>query len=455
MSLKAGHKLAHYEIVAPIGKGGMGEVYQATDKKLGRDVAIKVLPEVFAEDEERLRRFRREAKVLASLNHPNIAAIYGLEQSGTTHYLVLELVPGETLAERIARGPIPVDEALDIAIKIAEALEEAHAHGIVHRDLKPANIKLTPDGKVKVLDFGLAKAFAEEAPEVDSSMSPTITRDATRMGVILGTAGYMSPEQAKGKTVDKRTDIFAFGVVLYEMLTRKKAFPGDGVSEVLASVIKLEPDWGALPTNLPRRVSEILHRCLEKDTRRRLHDISDARIEIEDGRDEAPEVSMPKALMTAWRAVAAIVAVAGVAFVTGWLWPRGTTSTGIARFTVPLDEAVRLGWPTNEIEASPDLTLSPDGSELIFSAWSLDLDGARLYRRSRAELEAVPIQSGEGGVAPFFSPDGEWLGFCSVSGELKKMRWPPRRAPVTVTEAPVTPGARARGWWRDDARDDA
>ena len=216
MSLQPGHQLAHYEIVEPIGKGGMGEVYRARDTKLGRDVAIKVLPDEFAHDTERLRRFQREAKVLASLNHPNIASIYGLEQSGSTHYLVLELVPGKTLAERISGGPIPLEEALEIATKIGEALEEAHEQGFVHRDLKPANVKQTEDGKIKVLDFGLAKAFANEATEVDSSLSPTLTRDATRAGVIMGTAAYMSPEQARGKHVDKRSDIFSFGSVLYE-----------------------------------------------------------------------------------------------------------------------------------------------------------------------------------------------------------------------------------------------
>ncbi len=219
MSLEAGQKLAHYEILEPIGKGGMGEVYRAKDSKLGRDVAIKVLREEFAENEERLARFKREAKVLAALNHPGIAAIHGLEESDGTHYLVLELVPGETLAERISRGPIPVEEAIEIASKIAEALEEAHEHGIVHRDLKPANIKQTEDGKIKVLDFGLAKAFVDETRDADSSMSPTLTRDATRVGVILGTASFMSPEQAKGNRVDKRTEIFAFGAVLYELLT--------------------------------------------------------------------------------------------------------------------------------------------------------------------------------------------------------------------------------------------
>ena len=222
MSLQPGHQLAHYEIVEPIGKGGMGEVYRARDTKLGRDVAIKVLPDEFAHDTERLRRFQREAKVLVSLNHPNIASIYGLEQSGSTHYLVLELVPGKTLVERISGGPIPLEEALEIATKIGEALEEAHEQGIVHRDLKPANVKQTEDGKIKVLDFGLAKAFANEATEVDSSLSPTLTRDATRAGVIMGTAAYMSPEQARGKHVDKRSDIFSFGSVLYEMLSGRQ-----------------------------------------------------------------------------------------------------------------------------------------------------------------------------------------------------------------------------------------
>ena len=236
MSLSPGSKLAHYEILEPIGKGGMGEVYRAKDSKLGRDVAIKVLPDEFSRDKERLARFKREAKVLASLNHPNIAAIYGLEESERTHYLVLELVEGETLAERISRGPIPADESREIAIKIAEALEAAHEQGIVHRDLKPANIKQTEDGKIKVLDFGLAKVFQEETSDADSSMSPTLTRDGTRVGVILGTASYMSPEQAKGKKVDKRADIWSFGVVLYEMLTGKRAFEGDDVSDTLAYV---------------------------------------------------------------------------------------------------------------------------------------------------------------------------------------------------------------------------
>ena len=236
----------------------MGEGFRARDGKLGRDVAIKVLPDEFAKDEERLRRFQREAKVLASLNHPNIASIYGLEQSESTHYLVLELVPGETLAERISRSPIPLEEDLDIATQMAEALEDAHEQGIVNRDLKPANVKQTEDGKIKVLDFGLAKVFQEETPEADTSMSPTLTRDATRVGVILGTAGYMSPEQAKGKKVDKRTDMWAFGVVLFEMLTGGRLFTGETVSDVLAAVLRAETDWHLLPAETPSLVRRVL-----------------------------------------------------------------------------------------------------------------------------------------------------------------------------------------------------
>src|ERR1700720_3233599 len=243
MALAKGTKLGSYEVVAPIGAGGMGEVYQAHDSKLGRDVAIKVLPEAFAHDPERLSRFQREAKMLAALNHPNIATIHGLEQSGGTSYLVMELVSGETLSERVKRdGVFPIEEPLAIAKQIAEALEAAHEKGIIHRDLKPANVKLTPEGKVKVLDFGLAKAFAGDEPGSDPSNSPTLSMAATMQGVILGTAAYMSPEQAKGKAVDKRTDIWAFGCVLYELLTGKAAFQGEDVTDILAAVVKTEPD---------------------------------------------------------------------------------------------------------------------------------------------------------------------------------------------------------------------
>jgi len=290
MAIQSGSHLGHYEIVAAIGAGGMGEVYRARDGKLGRDVALKVLPEAFARDAERMARFQREAKVLASLNHPNIAAIYGFEDSNGAHALVMELVEGPTLADRIKQGPIPIDEALRIAKQICEALEYAHERGIVHRDLKPANIKVTSDDAVKVLDFGLAKAIEGDSSSVDISSSPTMSRLATMQGVLLGTAAYMSPEQAKAKPVDRRTDIWAFGCVLYEMLTGKRAFDGDTVTDTLAAVIKEEPDWSRLPDETPMRVRLALRRCLQKDVKQRLRDIGDARISLDEVLSGEPEL---------------------------------------------------------------------------------------------------------------------------------------------------------------------
>src|SRR5512136_2729874 len=275
-----GKTLGHYEITSHIGMGGMGEVFRAKDQKLGRDIAIKVLPEVFAKDADRVARFQREAKVLASLNHPNIAAIHGLEEFEGTRFLVLELVQGGTLADRIKSGPIPIEEALKLGLQIAEALEVAHEKGVIHRDLKPANIKVTPDGKVKVLDFGLAKAFAGEQ-EINLSNSPTLSDAATQQGVILGTAAYMSPEQARGKAVDKRADVWAFGAVLFEMITGRTAFSGQDVTDILAAVIRSEPEWSGLPTNLHWRLREVLERCLKKDARDRYHDISDVKADIQ------------------------------------------------------------------------------------------------------------------------------------------------------------------------------
>src|SRR5271169_6702591 len=282
MALAGGTKLGTYEVVAQIGAGGMGEVYKAHDTKLGRDVAIKVLPVNFVNDPERLSRFQHEARMLAALNHPNIATIYGLEQSDGVTCLVMELVSGETLAERMKAGPIPVDESLKIAAQIAEALEAAHEKNIIHRDLKPANVKLTPEGKVKVLDFGLAKAFEDDAATEDMSNSPTLSQAATMQGVILGTAAYMSPEQARGRAVDKRTDIWAFGCVLYELLTGKQAFHGEDVTDILAAVVRAEPDWQALPAVTPMQVRDLLRRCLQKDKTQRLRDAGDARIEIQE-----------------------------------------------------------------------------------------------------------------------------------------------------------------------------
>ena len=296
MSLAPGTRLGPYEITGRIGAGGMGEVYRARDTKLGRDVAIKILPEALAHDTERLARFEREARTLASLNHPNIAQIHGLEESDGIKALVMELVEGPTLADRIAQGPIPLDEALPIARQIAEALEAAHERGIIHRDLKPANVKVRPDDIVKVLDFGLAKALEPmSADGTDATASPTITSPAmmTRIGVILGTAAYMSPEQAKGRAADKRSDVWAFGCVLYEMVTGRRAFEGEDVSDTLAAVLRGEPDWTVLPANVPPAIVALLRGCLEKDRRRRIGDLSTARFIIDHGGDATPAVAMP------------------------------------------------------------------------------------------------------------------------------------------------------------------
>src|SRR5262245_33914686 len=276
-----GKNLLHYHVQAQLGAGGMGEVYQAHDTKLGRDVAVKILPEMFAQDPERVARFEREARLLASLNHVNIAALYGLEQADGRHFLVMELVGGSTLAERIGSGPIPVEEALKIAHQITEALEVAHDKGVIHRDLKPANVKITPDGKVKVLDFGLAKAMDVAPMETDRANSPTLSVVATNAGVILGTAGYMSPEQAKGRAADQRSDLFSFGCLLYEMLTGRVTFDGETVAEVIASVLKQDADLSLIPTNVHSRVVDLIRRCLVKDAKRRWHAAADVRVEIE------------------------------------------------------------------------------------------------------------------------------------------------------------------------------
>ena len=302
-SMLTGRRLGAYQLHERIGIGGMGEVYRARDTKLGRDVAIKILPHHFTSDPDRLARFEREARVLASLNHPHIGAIYGLEDADGVRALVLELVNGDTLADRIARGPIPLKEMLTIARQIAEALEAAHEKGIVHRDLKPANIKITPDGVVKVLDFGLAKMAASDAVAADPTQSPTLTVGGTKEGVILGTATYMSPEQARGRPADKRADVWAFGVVLYEMLTGRRAFEGEAISEVLAKVIEREPDWTALPASTPPRLRELLRRCVRKDPKSRLQAIGDARVQIEElisGATEEHRDRRHTAARTAW-----------------------------------------------------------------------------------------------------------------------------------------------------------
>src|SRR5687767_2453318 len=281
MTLVPGTKHGPYEIVAPLGAGGMGEVYRARDSRLHRDVAIKALPSSLSNDPERLGRFQREARLLAALNHPNVAAIYGLEEAGGSPYLVMECVEGETLAAKLAAGPLPVEDALGVTVQIAAGIAAAHDAGVIHRDLKPANVMVRPDGSVKVLDLGLARTV-EASATTDPSLSPTVTSGATGTGVILGTAAYMSPEQARGRPVDKRTDLFSFGCVLYECLTGQRAFPGETVSDSLAAILRAEPDWNALPASTPAAIRRLLNRALQKDPKRRLQDMADARIEIED-----------------------------------------------------------------------------------------------------------------------------------------------------------------------------
>jgi serine/threonine protein kinase len=320
MPLSAGFRLGPYEILNAIGAGGMGEVYRATDPRLDREVALKVLPETVARDAERMGRFEREAKVLASLNHPNIASLYGLEESNGARALVMELVEGPTLAQQIKHGPLCLDEALPIAKQIAQGLEYAHECGIIHRDLKPSNVKLTPNGQVKILDFGLAKALEGKASEEDSQNSPTLSAVATHAGVLLGTAAYMSPEQARGKRVDRRADIWAFGCVLYEMLTGRGAFNGETTSDILAAVIRAEPDWRSLPGNIHPRVRDLLRRCLQKEIKQRLQAIGDARITIEEvlsgaGAESLQSVPHSRAKLreqTAWSVAAASLVAAVV-----------------------------------------------------------------------------------------------------------------------------------------------
>jgi serine/threonine-protein kinase len=433
--LTPGTRLGIYEIVSPIGAGGMGEVYRARDPRLGRDVAIKVLPEAFSGDAQRLARFQREAQALAALNHPNIAGIYGLEESGTMRFLVLELVPGETLAELLrARGSLPLQEALDICRQLAGALETAHEKGIVHRDLKPANVKLTPDGKVKVLDFGLAKAMASDSSETDPALSPTLSLASTRAGVILGTAAYMSPEQARGKAIDRRTDVWAFGCVLFELLTGRQVFAGETVSDAVAVILTREPDWQALPPTTPHRVRELLRRCLNKDASHRLRDLGDARIEIEeilaapDSGSYSPAVALPSAPAPSagpasfWarpvaigRAAAATAIVALAVALLLWFGLRVGSQT-----PAPLIR-VSLPAPPGELIARlnhPTLAISPDSRAITFVAGKGN--SSQLYLRSLEQNDATPIPGSQNARSPFFSPDGEWIGFLA-EGRLKKV----------------------------------
>ncbi len=426
MTIVAGTRLGSYEVVAQIGAGGMGEVYRARDTKLERDVAIKVLPTNFVNDPERLSRFEREARMLAALNHANIATIYGLEQYDGGICLVMELVSGETLAERVKAGPLGIEEALKIAVQIAEALEAAHEKNIIHRDLKPANVKVTPEGKVKVLDFGLAKAYAGDTEVFDPANSPTMSAAATMQGVILGTAAYMSPEQARGKSVDKRTDIWAFGCVLYELLNGKQAFAGEDTTEILAAVVKTEPDWNRLPTTTPPAVRMLLKRCLQKDRNLRIRDAGDARIEIHEALSAPPSLSAniaaPAKGIRALRrqellpVLGALLLVAVLSGLAIWnlkpapaLAPQPVTRTVI---NLP------LGQQLAGLDSGPAVALSPDGSHLAYVATQGGTQ--QLYLRAMDSLESRAISGTDGAIAPFFSPDGLWLGFVA-GGKLKKV----------------------------------
>jgi len=451
-ALTAGVRVGPYEIVTPLGAGAMGEVYRARDTKLNRDVALKVLPELFALDADRLARFTREAHLLATLNHPNIGTIHGLEESNGTPALVLELIDGPTLAERIAVGPIPLKEALTIARQIAEALEAAHEKGIIHRDLKPANIKTARDGTIKVLDFGLAKVW-DGAPQSDPSASPRLTGTGIGERTILGTPAYMSPEQARGQALDRRTDIWSFGCVLYEMLTGRPAFAADTIPDTLAAILDREPDLTALPASSPPLIRRLLRRCLQKDRTRRLADMADARLDIDDalsGADTDAPVSASTSRTRerlAW-AAALLVGVTATGMI-AWATrsssiPLETTRTilsvaptGDASGANPLEQRVGAARPTRT-----EVALSPDGKTLVFGAiWGAP---QQLYARAMDGLNAIPIPGTSGGYNPFFSPDGRWLGF-GANGELRKV--PLGGGPaVTLCKASALFGAS----WGDD-----
>jgi serine/threonine protein kinase len=447
MILTAGTRVGVYEIVSQIGSGGMGEVWRATDTRLKRQIALKVLPAALVSDPERIARFQREAEVLASLNDPNIAQIYGIEETAGITALVLELVEGPTLADRIARGPIPIEEVLPIARQIAEALEGAHEQGIIHRDLKPANIKVRPDGAVKVLDFGLAK-LAEPAvtnaalPVSPLTQSPTITSPAmmTAVGVLLGTAAYMSPEQAKGRPADKRSDIWAFGCVLYEMLTGTRAFEGEDVSDTLATILKSDPDWRSVPAAIPSGLRQLARRCLQKDPKRRLQAIGDARLELEEATlstageaDSATRRPPHRSMLWVGVAVVAVIATG----VGAWLAPTSTPDQRVYRTTIPT--------PGSFINVqSGRIALSPDGQQIAFAALD-DVGHPFIWIRRLDEASSHVIPGTEGGNGPFWSPDSRNVGFVAT-GKLKRVAVA-GGAPLVLADAiPSVPGA----WNRDD-----
>jgi len=471
LAIEPGAHLAHFQLVEKIGEGGMGVVWKATDTTLDREVAIKVLPDTLAGDAERLARFEREAKLLASLNHPRIASLYGLHTTDGGRFLSMELIEGKDLADVLTAGPLPIERALRIALQIAEGLEVAHAGGVVHRDLKPGNVKLTADGDVKILDFGLAKALQgpEQSRDVDLSRSPTVTV-TTQVGVILGTAAYMSPEQSRGHETDRRTDVWALGCVLYEMLTGHGAFHARTVSDCIARVLEREPDWDALPAETPAGVRRLLRRCLDKDPRRRLHDVADARIELEDlladdGADAAPAPSPfpPRATIALGVAAGLVV---GALLTAWWLSGRnapaargGNGARGLERFSIALPEEM----PAIPKPGTIAVAVSPDGKRIVYVGLEPGRSGARtisgirpetgtsnrtlLYLRDVDDYEIRPIEGTADAASPFFSPDGEWIGFIDMREErLKKIRVD-GGIPVTLCDSP-----NRAGHWGTDGR---
>ncbi len=453
MALQTGTRLGPYEIQSPLGAGGMGEVYRARDMKLGRDIAIKILPSTFTHDPERVARFEREAQLLAALNHPHIAAIYGLEEANGAQFLVLELVEGETLADRLATGgALEVNEALAIATQLADALEAAHEKGIIHRDLKPANIALTADGQVKVLDFGLGKALEPEGGS-DPSLSPTLTLRATQAGVILGTAAYMSPEQARGRAADKRTDIWAFGCVLYEMLTGRRAFEGEDVTDTIAAVVRGEPDWSALPSSLPPQIELLVRRCLVKDRRQRISDIGVARFLMTETIPAPPApapLAAPPQPTPASRKRVTLAASVGLA-IGGALTALGVWA--IARLTPPPSpQPVHFAivppaaQPLSIQGADRDIAISPTGTHIVYRAGGSG-GVPQLVVRAIDQLEAQPLTATANARVPFLSPDGRWVGFFAAQ-EMKK---------VSITGGPAitlcrttTGPPRGASWAPDD-----
>jgi eukaryotic-like serine/threonine-protein kinase len=442
LALTPGTRLGVYQITAPLGEGGMGAVFRARDTKLDRDVAIKVLPEAFAHDAERLARFTREAKTLAALNHPHIAAIYGLEESSGVTALVMELVEGEDLSQRISRGAIPLDEALPIAKQIAEALEAAHEQGIIHRDLKPANIKVRADGTVKVLDFGLAKALDAHASSATADNSPTITSPAmTQAGMILGTAAYMAPEQAKGRPVDRRVDIWAFGAVLFEMLSGTRAFEGEGIADTLGNVMKVDPDWQQLPVSIPPRVVQVVRACLQKNPKQRLDSAQGVRLALEGAFETAAPQTTSSVTASASRGRAAWMVAATAVLTAGAL--ALPTVRYLRQTPPPAPPETRTEVVTPATDRPTSFALSPDGRQVVFVA--ADDGPSRLWLRPLATTTAQPLAGTEGATYPFWSPDSRAVAFFA-NGQLKRIDL---NSGTPQTLAPASGNPRGGSWNAD------